>query len=144
MFVSVCTCGQFSGPLGWAAQGTEREWPASLPPTWPPLPLVTNGRIFRDDLTREVAVSQSPPTLTPPSDALSKRPTCRGRGEAWLTPRGQRPQPGAGRPGSHPPLASPHLRVGSEWSVPSGGGGSVRSIPLHPARTLLFSHLELR
>lgn len=106
--VCVCTYGQSSGPLGWAAPGTQREWPASLPPTWLPLPLVTYGRIFRDDLTREVAVSQSPPTLTPPSNALSKRPTCRGRGEPWLTPRGQRPWPGVERPW---PDSLPRMKV---------------------------------
>ena len=38
VFVGVCIYAQFSGPLGQAAQGTEQESLASLPPTWPSQP----------------------------------------------------------------------------------------------------------
>lgn len=38
VFVGACIYAQFSGPLGQAAQVTEKESPASLPPTWPSQP----------------------------------------------------------------------------------------------------------
>ena len=95
LFVSVCICGQFPGPLGWAAQGTEREWPASLPPTWLPQSHDLH-RTSRDISSGRLLCPSLPLPPTPPSNAFRKRPTCRGRGETWLTPRGQRPWPRAG------------------------------------------------